>query len=38
LHLSKNKLSGDEDTLPELRHGRMECLIVPEVARYRDYG
>jgi replicative DNA helicase len=37
LHLSKNKLSGDEDTSPELRHGKLECLILPEIARYRDY-
>ena len=37
LHLSKNKLSGDEDTKPEMRHGRMEVIIQPEVARYRDY-
>ncbi len=36
LHLSKNKLSGDEDTLPELRHGRLEVLIQPELARYKD--
>lgn len=37
LHLSKNKLSGDEDTDPTMRHGRMEVLIKPEVARYGDY-
>ena len=37
LHLSKNKLSGDEDTKPEMRHGRMEVIIQPELARYRDY-
>lgn len=36
LHLSKNKLMGDEDTDPKLRHGKMECLIKPEVARYED--
>lgn len=36
LHLSKNKLSGDACTLPEMRHGRMEVIIQPELARYRD--
>ncbi len=37
LHLSKNKLTGDEDSDPELRHGRQDVLIEPQVARYRDY-
>lgn len=37
LHLSKNKLTGDEDSVPEMRHGRMEVLIKPEIARYLDY-
>lgn len=36
LHLSKNKLIGDEDSIPDLRHGRMETLIEPNIARYRD--
>jgi len=36
LHLSKNKLLGDEDTIPRMRHGRMEVLIEPEIARFRD--
>jgi replicative DNA helicase len=36
LSISKNKLFGDSDTLPELRHGRIEVLIQPEVARYKD--
>ncbi len=36
LHLSKNKLSGDPDTDPNLRHGKMDCLIVPQIARYKD--
>lgn len=38
LHLSKNKLTGDEDSIPELRHGKMEVLIKPEIARYVDYS
>jgi len=38
LHISKNKLTGDEDTIPELRHGRMEVLIQPDIARYRSIG
>lgn len=36
LHLSKNKLSGDEDTDPSLRHGKREVLINPAIARYED--
>lgn len=36
LHLSKNKLAGDEDSDPSLRHGRREVLINPSVARYED--
>lgn len=35
-HLSKNKLAGDEDSDPSMRHGRMDVLIQPEVARYKD--
>jgi replicative DNA helicase len=37
LHLSKNKLTGDEDTIPALRHGKRECIIRPEIARYEDF-
>ena len=36
LHLSKNKLQGDTDTIPELRHGKMNVLIQPEIGRYKD--
>lgn len=36
LSISKNKLSGDEDSVPELRHGHFEVIIEPEIARYRD--
>lgn len=36
LHASKNKLTGDEDSIPEMRHGHTTVLILPEVARYRD--
>jgi hypothetical protein len=37
LHLSKNKLMGDEGvTDPNLRHGRVEVLIEPTIARYKD--
>ncbi len=35
-HLSKNKLLGDEDTLPDQRHGKREVLIDPQIARYVD--
>jgi len=36
LNISKNKLTGDTDSLAELRHGRFEVLIKPQVARYQD--
>lgn len=36
LHLSKNKLIGDADTIPELRHGKIAVRIEPEIARYAD--
>lgn len=34
--ICKNKLIGDTDTLPDLRHGSIQVLIKPEVARYED--
>ncbi len=36
LHASKNKLVGDTDSDPSLRHGKMECLLNAEIARYED--
>jgi hypothetical protein len=36
LHLSKNKLMGDEDSKPDQRHGRREVIIRPDIARYVD--
>lgn len=36
LHASKNKLTGDSDTDPELRHGTMSVIIQPHIARYKD--
>jgi len=36
LHLSKNKLLGDKDSNPGLRHDRWEVLIEPRIARYTD--
>jgi hypothetical protein len=35
-NISKNKLVGDEDTVPALRHGQGQMLFEPEIARYRD--
>lgn len=32
----KNKLFGDEDSIPELRHGSVDVVIRPECARYED--
>jgi replicative DNA helicase len=36
LHLCKNKLQGDKDTDPTMRHGKWEVRIRPEIARYED--
>lgn len=36
LHLSKNKLPGEPDGNPAMRHGRMEVLIEAEIGRYKD--
>jgi len=36
LNISKNKLMADADSLPELRHGKFECLIDVNTARYED--
>jgi len=36
LHASKNKLSGDEDSIPDQRHGKREVIIKPSIARYED--
>lgn len=36
INIPKNKLIGDEDSLPELRHGRSEVRILPEIARFED--
>jgi hypothetical protein len=36
-HLSKNKLIGDNDADPSMRHGKWEVRIRPEIARYEDF-
>jgi replicative DNA helicase len=36
LNITKNKLLGDPDSLPALRHGQSQVIIRPEVARYED--
>lgn len=36
LNISKNKLLGDGDSIPELRHGKRDVLIKPDIARYCD--
>lgn len=36
LNISKNKLMGDSDSDPKLRHGKLNAILVPEHARYRD--
>ena len=35
-HVCKNKLSGDSDTIPEMRHGKQDVLIYAEISRYKD--
>ena len=35
-NITKNKLVGDEDSLPDMRHGQGQILIKPEIARYED--
>ena len=35
-HLSKNKLPGDLDTEPDLRHGQKTVRIAADIARYED--
>jgi len=36
LSISKNKLLGDKDSDPDLKHGRFEVLLEPHIARYED--
>lgn len=36
INISKNKLMGDPDSDPQLKHGKFEVLIEPHIARYRD--
>ena len=36
LSICKNKLLGDSDSLPDLRHGQAQVIIKPEIARYED--
>lgn len=36
LNISKNKLVGDKDSIPDMRHGRWDVLIEPMTARYKD--
>lgn len=36
LNISKNKLLGDKDSIPDLRHGKFEVLIEPTIAQYQD--
>ena len=35
-NICKNKLVGDKDTLPDLRHGSTQVLIKADIARYVD--
>ena len=35
-NIVKNKLLGDTDTLPDLRHGSTQVIIKPEIERYED--
>lgn len=35
-NISKNKLFGDADSIPEKRHGRWDVMLRPLIARYED--
>ena len=35
-NISKNKLQGDVESDPAMRHGQMTCIIKPEIGRYVD--
>lgn len=35
-NIPKNKLTGDEDSDPNMRHAKIDVLIEPTIARYRD--
>lgn len=37
LNISKNKLAGDEDSDPTMRHAKIEVMITPDVARYKEF-
>lgn len=36
LSICKNKLIGGDESVPQMRHGKFDVLILPEIARYRD--
>jgi replicative DNA helicase len=36
LNISKNKLQGDEDSDPNMRHAKIDCIIDPDRARFKD--
>lgn len=38
LNISKNKLIGDTDSDPALRHGKLQCILEATIARYMDAG
>lgn len=35
-NISKNKLPGDKDSIPQMRHGKFDVLIQSDIARFRD--
>lgn len=35
-NVNKNKLIGDSDSVPEMRHGKAEVLFFPDRAQYKD--
>lgn len=36
LSIVKNKLLGDQDSIPDLRHGRFEVWIEPQIMQFKD--
>lgn len=38
LHIPKNKLAGDTDSDPSMRHAKIEVMIEPQIARYKEFN
>jgi len=38
MHVSKNKLPGGPESVPNMRHGKFETILHPDIVRYKDIG